>query len=802
MTEGAEPLPAVQLATILRALPAAVYVTRADDGRILVMNPRAEAMIGATVEELAALSVTGPDLWADPQQRAEILARLDAEGEVTSSPARLQLLDGRSIDILTSFRPIEIDGDACLVAVAYDISELSQAEAALRRSEQRLRQIAESIDEGFVLASFAPFRVHYASPTYAEITGTTMEEVYADDPGLMSRIEPADQEVVRASLERMRAGLRSDEVEVRLVRAGELRWIRFRWSVVEGEQQPDGVLAAVVEDITERRRADAELRRATAHAQEASEAKSSFLSRVSHELRTPLNVILGFGQLLEADDLAPAQQEAVREIMGAGRHLLHLVDEVLEISRAESGQIEAAVEAVPLEPVLRGVLAGLHATAARQGIVVRQADPCHRTVRGDPGMLAGALRPLIENAIVHNVPGGTVDVACEDRPGDRVRISVTDTGPGLTPEDLERVYVPFERTQGAGGSGLGLTRARHLVEAMGGELGARSVPGRGSRFWIDLDRAQQPGAASRPDGAPSRRRRVLYIEDNESNAELATRALAAVPDLELVVANRGREGLERIAAEAFDLVLLDLHLPDLGGEEILGRIRFDPATTDLPVVVISADASPEVIGRIRSAGADDYLTKPVSIPHLVRVVDRAAGGRPHGPLASEPSPSRPGRSAPMGATVLDAAVLEDLSVLEDLEPGTLAEVVEVFARSGAERIAALDAGLAAGDRPTIAAMAHGLRGSGANLGAARLAEACHDLERRAREDGGGDDLAEPVAAVRDAFAIAVDHLREHVGRPAEPHGGGSAVAAGEEVPHEAEEGGDVDRLGQHPDRPQ
>lgn len=395
--------------------------------------------------------------------------------------------------------------------------------------------------------------------------------------------------------------------------------------------------AADLEQRVAERTAALELARA--EADRANQAKSEFLSRMSHELRTPLNAILGFAQLLEMDSLSPEQREGVAHILKAGRHLLDLINEVLDIARIEAGRIALSPEPVRVREVLAEAFALVQPLAAEwNGSCTLVPPRCD----GDPFVLADRQRlkqvllNLFANAVKYNREGGSVTATCKVVP-ERLRISVVDTGPGIAPEQIPHLFVPFNRLEADGtgveGTGLGLALSRRLVEAMGGAIGVESTPGEGSTFWIELPLAQGAAAPTeakaiadgQPPGpetdAPAVVRTILYIEDNLSNVNLIERVLARRRGVRLLTAMQGGLGLDLAREHHPDLILLDLHLPDLPGDEVLRRLQSAAATREIPVVVISADATRGQRERLLSAGAQAYLAKPIDIRQLLEVVD-------------------------------------------------------------------------------------------------------------------------------------------------------------------------------------
>jgi signal transduction histidine kinase/L-asparagine transporter-like permease/ActR/RegA family two-component response regulator len=367
----------------------------------------------------------------------------------------------------------------------------------------------------------------------------------------------------------------------------------------------------------------------------ANRAKSEFLSRVSHELRTPLNAILGFGQLLEMSDLDEQQQGNIAHVQRGGEHLLDLVNQVLQISRTESGERHLPLEPVQLSAIIAQAIDLVTPIAEARRITLAA---CHADgdawVRADLQHLKQVLLNLLSNAIKYNHDHGHVKVRIE-RSGDRrVSVVVDDDGPGIAAELMERLFTPFDRLgaeqTSVEGTGLGLALTKSFVEAMGGSIRVDSEPTRGTAFTIELDEAEpglRLGAGAADDESRyagiSRPRRVLCIEDNPTNLELLEQILRQRPEIALLTAVQGTIGVELARQHHPDLVLLDLHLPDMSGEQVLKRLRDIPETKHVPVVVVSADATPDHIERLLAAGVRSYLTKPVDVAELLRVVDDA-----------------------------------------------------------------------------------------------------------------------------------------------------------------------------------
>jgi CheY-like chemotaxis protein len=357
---------------------------------------------------------------------------------------------------------------------------------------------------------------------------------------------------------------------------------------------------------------------------------------MSHELRTPLNAILGFGQLLERQNPTVQQRARVDHIMSAGRHLLDLINEVLDISRIEAGHLQLSVEPVAVAEVVEEALDLMRPLVADRNIHLSvDAQPeSDLHVLADRQRLKQVLLNVLTNAVKYTPVGGRIGVSVAQTGSAKTRMVVTDTGAGIASEKLARLFTPFDRLDveesGVEGTGLGLALCQRLMHAMAGDIGVKSTVGRGSAFWIELPSVESPLKSLPTNRIPNLKNaasgeagKILYIEDNLSNLNLVEQMLAEQPHIELLTAMQGRLGIELARQHAPDLVLLDLHLPDMRGDEVLARLRKEETTRNISVVVISADATARQIQRLMAAGAYSYLTKPIDIAEFFRVVDEA-----------------------------------------------------------------------------------------------------------------------------------------------------------------------------------
>ncbi|MBQ0931427.1 PAS domain-containing hybrid sensor histidine kinase/response regulator [Ideonella alba] len=365
-------------------------------------------------------------------------------------------------------------------------------------------------------------------------------------------------------------------------------------------------------------------------AQRASAAKSEFMARTSHELRTPLNGILGFSQLMAEDarePLGPEQRRRLGVVNASAMQLLALINELLDIARIEAGELRLLMQPVRLLPLLQQALAAIEPMATGAGLSMTLQCPFTVAVQADATRLQQVLTNLLSNAVKYNIRQGQVAVVVRHADA-QVRIDVQDSGPGMSAAQLRQLFQPFNRLgaerTATEGSGLGLVISRQLVEAMGGRLEVTSQPGQGSTFSVTLSTAAaRPAAVPREEGMPGARppgprRRVLYAEDNPVNALLMEQVLAPLDGVELRLAASGEEALACAAQWPPDLLLLDMHLGDMDGRTLLGRLRDLPGLAGVPAVAVSADAMPDDVALARASGFQDYWTKPIDV-HRLRI---------------------------------------------------------------------------------------------------------------------------------------------------------------------------------------
>ena len=617
-------------------------------GAVLFMNQQFRDM-WSMPETLDASGSTDGALLAhaltqlvDPQgflQKVQALYQSEEE-----SDDLIELTDGRIFE--RHSKPLKDHGSRTgRVWSFHDITERRRAEQAAEAAKERLRR-------GQMYANIGTWEWNivtgelYWTERIAPLFGYPLGDLETSYDNFLAAVHPDDRQAVT---EAVGACVERDapyEIEHRVVWPdGTERWLLERGAVQRDAAGKPLNMIGVVQDIDDRKRAEMALVVAREAADLANQAKSEFLSNMSHELRTPLNAILGFGQLMELEEDLPADQlDNVHEIVKAGRHLLDLINEVLDLAKVESGRIDLSMEAVELQPLVQECLSLAGPLAEPHGIQIRSADASGLRLRTDRTRLKQVLLNLLSNAIKYNRHNGQVALEVQPQSPTVLRLTVRDTGHGIPADRLQELFQPFNRLGAEGGeiegTGIGLTITRRIVELMGGQIGVDSEVGTGSAFWIDLPLVQTPlatggeqasagaaagatapGAVARAPQAAVRERTLLYIEDNPANLKLVAQMLERRPDIRLRTAHLPSLGIELALALKPEMILLDINMPDMDGYQVLKVLKAEPSLRQIPVVALTANAMQRDIERGMDAGFAHYLTKPLNLGVFLQVID-------------------------------------------------------------------------------------------------------------------------------------------------------------------------------------
>ena len=532
------------------------------------------------------------------------------------------------------------DGQRQLQGVMLDITERHHTENQLRQAQQRALLAARGAGIG-TWETDADAQEGWWDEQMFHLRGRAPQPGPVRSAEMMGWLHPDDRDFYRRQLHAALAQDAPTNTEFRvLLPNGEVRWLASHSSPVRDEHGRTVRRIGINWDITDARNA-ASTRQERLLTQRESQAKSRFLARISHELRTPLNAVLGFSQLLLAHgaEADPATwRRRVEHVQASGEHLLALIDDVLELSSLESGELPRALEPVALAPLIETSLP-LVELLARAHSVALQLGPLHGWALADPVRLRQVLLNLLSNAIKYNHPGGHVTVSTEHQDG-WLLLRVTDTGRGLDAEQISHLFEPFNRlgreAEGIAGTGIGLAIVQASVQHMGGTVQVRSQPGQGSCFEVCLQAAGAPpgplaglgAAAPAPGAGTPGSGRLLYIEDNEVNLLIVSELMRSRSDIQFCSAADGASGVAAARAQTPALILLDMHLPDMDGHEVLRRLRADPATAGIRCIALSANAMPDDIRRALATGFDDYWTKPLDLRAFTRALDRLFGVAP------------------------------------------------------------------------------------------------------------------------------------------------------------------------------
>jgi len=639
-------------------------------GVIQIFNVGAERMLGYTATDVMN-KITPADI-SDPQEliaRAQALS-IELGTQITPGFEALVFKASRGIEdiyeltyirkdasrfpAVVSVTALRDDQDAIIgyLLIGTDNTARKKIEEERMKLDQRLRDqqfytrslIESNIDA--IMTTDTQGIITDVNKQMEALTGCTRDELI----GAPFKNYFTDPELAEAGIKLMLSEKKVTNYELTArARDGKETVVSYNATTLyDRDRKLQGVFAAA-RDVTERNRLDqvlheknAELGSAKAVAEKANLAKSDFLSGMSHELRSPLNAILGFAQLMESDSppATPSQKKSLAHILQAGWHLLKLINEILDLAVIESGQVPISLEPVSLAEVMFECQGMIEPQAQQRGIklIFPQFDIPY-FVHADRTRLKQVLVNLLSNAIKYNIKQGTVEVECTERTPGRTRITIKDSGAGLSQEQIGQLFQPFNRLgQEAGGeegTGIGLVVAKRLIELMEGTIGVESTVDVGSVFWFELALAAEPHLSMEVVEAETSARTfmrrgaqlhtLLYVEDNPANMSLVKKIIARHPEIRLLTAVNGNSGIEIARASQPDVILMDINLPvpGINGLEAMKILSADPATAHIPVIALSANAMPRDIENGLAAGFFYYLTKPIKINEFLSVLDKA-----------------------------------------------------------------------------------------------------------------------------------------------------------------------------------
>ncbi len=627
---------------LLDAAPDAMVVV-SDHGKIVFVNVQTEKLFGYARDEILGqpLAMLIPERFrhAHPTHERRYFQNPSMRPMGSGLELTARHKSGMEIPIEVSLSPLRTETGMTVSAAIRDITDRKRLEAETRVAATRLTSAVDSIQDAFALFDshdkLVACNSAYQRLLGGLVAGPLIGRSYGDLlEAWLPNIAFADQD----SRDKFRKA-RLERSDIVQTSAFDVRMVDGRSLRVVDRRTVEGGLVKTVWDLTDHERRAEELRLAREAADAGSAAKTEFLSSMSHELRTPLNAILGFAQLLERDKKEPLSErhkDRVRQILRGGEHLLRLIDDILDLSRIESGRVSMSIEAVRLTDVLRELKQTLEPIAARHSITIHVAELPSDVpmVAADRTRIVQILMNFGSNAIKYNRPGGDLTFTVALPKEDMVRVAVRDTGMGIPLDKQARLFQPFQRAgQETGpieGTGIGLVITRRLARLMRGDVGFRSTPGQGSEFWVDIPmHTNEPPPSEKPASllthtthlSSGERKLVLYVEDNPANIAFMRDLVSAVDHVDLITAPSAELGVEVARTRRPWAVIMDINLPGMSGIDALTALRGHPETATVPVIALTAAASERDKSRGEQAGFFRYLTKPVKVDEFIEALE-------------------------------------------------------------------------------------------------------------------------------------------------------------------------------------